>query len=129
VVRAARAALKAAAMVEEQLARAWNQLVGRVGGPFTFRFMLQPAVAVFLGIRAGMRDGALLRGHTRFAGTLKDIGRLWVFAFVLDAVYQVIVLRWFYPLQSLLVSVLLALVPYYVARLSARAAARRRGRA
>ena len=111
--------------METQLARVWEQLAGRVGGPLTFRFVVQPAVAAFIGIRAGMKDVARVQRQTGFAGGLKDIGRLWVFAFVLDAVYQVSVLRWFHPLQSLLVSVLLALVPYLLARMTARAVAAR----
>ena len=51
---------------------------------------------------------------------MKDVGRMWAVAFALDGVYQAIVLHWFYPLQSLLMSVLLALVPYFVARIVVR---------
>jgi hypothetical protein len=33
-----------------------ENLIGRSEGPMTFRLILQPAMAVFLAIRAGLRD-------------------------------------------------------------------------
>ena len=42
--------------MEEILTRVWGNLVGRVHGPLTFRLILQPAMAVFLAIRAGIED-------------------------------------------------------------------------
>jgi hypothetical protein len=42
--------------VEEALRRGWEDLVGRPDGPMSFRLILQPAVAIILAIRAGMRD-------------------------------------------------------------------------
>src|SRR5260221_12069179 len=98
-------------MMDASLARVWTELTGRVGGPLTFRFVVQPVVAAVLGIRAGRKDAAHAERQTGFAGAMRDIGRLWVFAFAIDVGYQAIELRAFYPLQSLLVSVLLALVP------------------
>jgi hypothetical protein len=43
-------------MVEEAIARGWDNLVGRLYGPMTFRLVVQPAVAIFFAIRAGLRD-------------------------------------------------------------------------
>ena len=40
----------------DQLSRAWEQLAGRLEGPFVFRFVLQPTVAALLAIRAGLAD-------------------------------------------------------------------------
>jgi len=37
-------------------------------------------------------------------------------AVIIDAVYQVIQLRWFYPAESLVVAVVLAFVPYLIIR-------------
>ena len=42
--------------MDDLLARVWENLVGRVGGPMTFRLILQPTMAVFLAIRAGLKD-------------------------------------------------------------------------
>ncbi|HET9447722.1 MAG TPA: hypothetical protein VFO35_15760, partial [Steroidobacteraceae bacterium] len=42
--------------MEDILARLSENLVGRIHGPLTFRFLLQPAVAIFFAVRAGLRD-------------------------------------------------------------------------
>ena len=43
-------------------------------------------------------------------------GKVFVVALVLDAIYQIIVLHWIYPVQALIVATLLALVPCMVVR-------------
>ena len=43
-------------MLDETIARGWENLVGRLGGPMSFRFLIQPAVAIFFAIRAGVKD-------------------------------------------------------------------------
>ena len=45
-----------------------------------------------------------------------SIAKVFAFAVVLDAVYQAIVLRWFYPGEALIVATLLAIVPYLLVR-------------
>jgi hypothetical protein len=42
--------------MEEALIRGWHNLVGRWGGPMSFRLLIQPAVAIFFAIRAGLQD-------------------------------------------------------------------------
>jgi hypothetical protein len=42
--------------MKDILARVWENLVGRVGGPLTFRLILQPTMAAILAIRAGLKD-------------------------------------------------------------------------
>jgi hypothetical protein len=42
--------------MEDALARVWENHVGRVGGPLTFRLILQPTMAALLAIRAGVKD-------------------------------------------------------------------------
>ena len=46
----------------------------------------------------------------------KAVGKVFVLAMVIDVVYQLIVFRWIYPLESLLVAFLLACVPYLLIR-------------
>ena len=46
----------------------------------------------------------------------KSVGKVFVLALVLDAVYQVMVLRFVYPGEALVVALLLAIVPYLVLR-------------
>ena len=40
----------------DQVAQYFAELFGRTDGPLTFRLVLQPLVATFLGVRAGIRD-------------------------------------------------------------------------
>jgi hypothetical protein len=47
-------------MIEEMLARTWD-IVGRIGGAMSLRLILQPAVALFFGIRDGLKDARLGR--------------------------------------------------------------------
>lgn len=44
------------------------------------------------------------------------MGKVFILALILDAVCQVIVLRWFYPGEALVVVFFLAIVPYVLFR-------------
>ena len=39
--------------MEEMLSRFWGDLMGRVGGPMTFRLILQPIMAAIFAVRGG----------------------------------------------------------------------------
>ena len=117
---------------------AWEQLVGRVEGPMMMRFVLQPLVASFLALRAGVADARAHRAPYLWA-TLsrpgdrpqllrdgwKDVGKVFILALALDSIYQMLVFRWIYPVQALLIAVTLALVPYVLLRGPATRAVRR----
>jgi len=115
--------------MEDVLARIWENLGGRIGGPLSFRLILQPAMAAFFAIRAGMKDARI--GRPAYFWTIltnpddrrallhegwKDVMKVFILALVLDVVYQVIVFGWLYPLEMLIVAVLLACVPYLLIR-------------
>jgi hypothetical protein len=115
--------------VEELIARFAGDLIGRVGGPMSVRFILQPAIATFLAVRAGLKDAR--EGRPAYFWTIlsnpahrrdllrngwKDVAKVFVMAVVLDTVYQIIQLRWIHPLQALTVAVTLALLPYLLFR-------------
>lgn len=115
--------------MEDTIARLFNDILGRLDGPLHFRFFLQPAMAIFFAIRDGLRDAR--EGRPAYFWSLfsepalrrdllrdgwKSISKVFIIAAVLDLIYQLIVLRWFYPLETLLVAVLLALVPYLLVR-------------
>lgn len=42
--------------LEELIARGWEGLLDRMGGPMTFRLILQPLMATLLALRAGLKD-------------------------------------------------------------------------
>jgi hypothetical protein len=113
-------------------------LVGRVGGRFTFRLLLQPTVATFFAIRAGLKDArtgrapygwAVLSDSTKRRNLLSegwaDVAKVFAIAVIIDLVYQNIELRWFYPEESLIVAASLALVPYLLLRSPTNRIARR----
>jgi hypothetical protein len=115
--------------MEETLTRVVNDVLGRLDGPLHFRFFLQPAMAIFFAIRDGLKDAR--DGRPAYFWSLftepgarrdvlrsgwKSISKVFIIAAVLDVIYQIVVLRWFYPFETLLVAVLLALVPYLLVR-------------
>ena len=113
----------------EMLNRGVEQLLGRAGGPLHFRLFIMPLVVTFLAIRAHQRDvregrpvflGAFLRNPVErrrlLRSGLKDFGRIFVVACVLDLTYQILVFRTFYPIQMLIVAVACAIVPYFLIR-------------
>jgi hypothetical protein len=96
--------------MDEILSRLIEDLVGRVRGPLSFRLILQPAIATFFAVRAGLQDAR--EGHPSYFWALandaahrrqllkdgwKSIAKVFTIALVLDGVYQYMVLRWLYP--------------------------------
>ena len=127
--------------MDDLLARIWENLGGRIGGPLSFRLILQPVVATVLAIRAGLQDAKT--GRPAYLWTIvtdadsrrgllregwKAVAKVFVLAVIIDAVYQVIVVRWIYPFESLLVAFLLACVPYLVVRSPVNRIATAKGR-
>lgn len=112
----------------ENLSRLWRDLLDRPGGPMTFRFILQPAMALIAALRDGVSDARL--GRTPYLSAIvrgeERSGRLWegiistarilILGVVMDTVYQWLVLGTFYPGQAAVIAVLLAFVPYLLLR-------------
>jgi hypothetical protein len=115
--------------VEEALRRGWENLIGRSDGPMNFRLIVQPAVAIFFAIRAGLRDAH--NGQSPFLWAVfsnpgqrrellrqgwKDVGTVFIVALILDSIYQVIVHSGIYTLELLITATILAIVPYAMFR-------------
>lgn len=122
----------------DPLSRAVEQLAGRASRPMHIRLMIQPIVAICPAIRAGLNDcnqgqsayfWAVLTNSGNRARLLRsgwtDVGRVVIVALVLDTVYQLIVLRWRYPVQAFIVAAALAVVPYLLFRGPVNRVARR----
>jgi len=101
--------------MDEMLTRIWENLAGRVGGAMSFRLILQPAVALFFGIRDGLKDARLGRPAyfwTIFADPAqradllhegwKAVMKVFIMAVLIDGVYQYLELGWFYPGEALI---------------------------
>jgi hypothetical protein len=59
----------------------------------------------------------------------KSVGRVFILAVVLDAVYQIIAIHFFYPGEALIVAFILAILPYLIVRGLVTRLARRKIRA
>jgi hypothetical protein len=116
-------------VLEHMFTRFWEQLMSRPAGPMKFRFILQPAMAIFLAVRCGLKDYRegkpayfwdLFSQPARRWQLLRDgwksIRNVFILAIVLDCVYQIIVLRWIYPFEVLVVAFFLAVIPYLLIR-------------
>jgi hypothetical protein len=115
--------------MDELVSRFSHQLLDRIGGPLSFRLVLQPLVVAVLATRAGLRDART--GHPPFGWAAitdsvrrrdllregwRDVTKVFFAAILIDFVYQIIAFRWIYPGESLAVAAILALLPYPVVR-------------
>ena len=115
--------------MRDMFIRALMNVSDRVGGPMTFRIILQPLMATLLAFRAGLKDAQ--HGRPPYFWTIltdpgqradlvregwKSVARVFVLAIVMDVIYQLIVLNWVYPFELILVAILLAVVPYLLIR-------------
>jgi hypothetical protein len=118
--------------------RIWHQLIDRADAPMRFRFILQPLMAAFLAIRHGLNDARTGRSPyfwtmlgnpgeraQRLNEGLNATARIILLGLVMDAIYQVIVLKRLYPAEAVIVALLFAFVPYVIIRGPAARIARR----
>lgn len=115
--------------MDHMWARFASQMIARVSGPMKFRLVLQPAMAAFFAIRSGLADARagkppyfwrLLTDSGQREDMMKDgwksVGRVFILALVLDAVYQLIELRAVYAGEMIVVAFVLAILPYLILR-------------
>jgi hypothetical protein len=115
--------------MDDTWTRVASQLIDRVSGPMKFRLVLQPAMAALFAIRSGLADARA--GKSPYFWTLlsdpadrvdmirdgwKSIGKVFILALVLDAVYQWIVLHFVYVGEMIIVAFVLAILPYLILR-------------
>lgn len=115
--------------MDETLARVWTDLLGRLVGPLTLRLYLQPSMAILFAARDGVKDAHAGRppylwtvfSHPEERRRLliegwKAIAKIFVFAIILDVVYGLIVFRRIYPIETIDVAFILAVIPYVLVR-------------
>ena len=110
---------------EEVRHRVWEQLIARPTGPMAFRFILQPIMAAIAALRDGINDAKSRRspyfwsllanpfegGHRLYEGLIST-ARVILLGLCMDAIYQWIVLKTFYPAEAVIVAIALAFFPY-----------------
>jgi len=115
--------------MDDIVTRFFENLLGRVHGPMNFRLIFQPLMAIIFAIRDGRKDGREGRvpyfwalftepGHRRdlLRHGWKSVGKIFAIALILDAIYQFIEVRWFYPGEAVVTATVLAIVPYLMLR-------------
>jgi len=115
--------------MEDLLTRIFENLIDRVSGPMKFRLILQPLMAIIFAVRSGLKDAkggrpayfwALFTDSAHRRDMVRDgwksVGRVFILAIVIDVIYQLIVFRWVYPVEALLVAAILAFIPYLLIR-------------
>jgi hypothetical protein len=125
-------------ITEENLQRLWRDLIDRPGGPMSFRFILQPMMVAIAATHDGVRD--VLTGRSPYFWTvlskprerverlreaLNATARIILLGLAMDVIYQLMVLKTFYPVEALIVALLFAFVPYLLIRGPAARIARR----
>jgi hypothetical protein len=116
--------------MDEWMTRFWSDLVARTTtGPMTFRFVLQPLMAIFYAHRDGLHDARA--GRPPYFYTMltepgqriellregfKAVARVIAFGVVIDTIYQIIVFGRLYPGELVVIVLLLAFVPYLLFR-------------
>ena len=115
--------------IVEAMQRVAADLLARPSGPLAIRFVIQPLMASALAIRDGIHDArterspylwTILTDRRRRSKRLREgvaaTARIGAVALALDAAYQLIELRTFYPGEAVIVMILLAFVPYLLVR-------------
>jgi hypothetical protein len=115
--------------MENILTRLWEDFISRPSGPFGFRFFIQPLVATTFAVRAGIIDAR--SGNPAFLfdywthparrselarDAWKDTAKLFTFGVILDVLFQLMVFRWVYPGEALLIAFTLTVLPYVLIR-------------
>jgi len=103
--------------------------VHRLDGPMHFRFIIQPLMAFVFAVMDGIKDAregkpayvwALFSDAEHRRELLKDgwkhFGKIFILAVILDVIYQVLVHHAFYPVETLLTGLVLAVIPYVLLR-------------
>jgi len=114
--------------VDDLLTGTWSDLLARVYGPFSFRFLMQPAMALIYAARDGIVDAR--QGRPPYFWTIftrperwdllreggKAVARVIALGVVMDIVYQLLVFHRIHPLQLVVIVLTLAFVPYLIFR-------------
>jgi hypothetical protein len=106
-----------------------EELPQRFTGPGRFRFILQPLIAILLGVRSGLADartgnppylfGLLFTSERRrelLHRGMAAIRNLLAMAIILDIVFQWVLYRSVHPGAALVVGPILICIPYLLAR-------------
>jgi predicted thioredoxin/glutaredoxin len=106
-----------------------SELLGRLHGPFSFRFVLQPLMAAFYAVRYGVKDAregkpayfwSVVAHPAERRELLREawhhVLRVVMLGVVMEVLYEIIVFHAIRPLQLVVIVLGLAFVPYLLVR-------------
>jgi hypothetical protein len=109
--------------------RAWENLLARPNQSLALRLVLQPLMSTIIAIRDGITDArtgrspyfwAVVSDPAQRSARLREgiaaTGKIFLIAIAIDGAYQIMELKAFYPGEALIVAILLAFIPYLIAR-------------
>jgi len=113
----------------DYLSGLWQEIAARPDGPMAFRFYLQPAMSIIYAIISGRKDAreqkppyfwALFTDPQHRVELMRDgwksVRNVFLLAIAMDVIYQIMVLKGLRPAEGLLISIVLAIVPYLLVR-------------
>jgi hypothetical protein len=115
--------------MDQLFSRMWDHLISRGAGLMSLRIILQPLMATIFATRDGVRDARSGRPaffwslivnpeerRTGFKELWQAVGKIFILALILDCIYQLIMYRWIYIGEALILAGVVALVPYLLIR-------------
>lgn len=115
--------------MESFLDKVVNGIVARVAGPMSFRFILQPLMAILLGMRDGKLDAKagtppfifdlIFNPESRkkdFASAIKSLLKPMIIGFVIDLIAQYLIFQHIRLIPALIVGVGVIALPYALSR-------------
>ena len=115
----------------------FKDMLRRLSGPGRLRFILQPTVALLIGIRDGIRDTRMgsppfllaliskwARGPDLLRSAFVSLRDLIAIAIILDVISQYLIFREIHPGAALLLGPVLVAIPYAISRALANRTAR-----
>jgi hypothetical protein len=113
----------------ETFARIGETLRQRVGGLFSFRFILQPVMAAIMAMLDGYSDAKsdetpylqrMVSAPREIKANLSDAlystARIILLGLAMDTIYQIVVFDAFFPFEAAVMAILLAVLPYLILR-------------
>jgi hypothetical protein len=102
----------------------WADIRGRLDGPMSFRFALQPLMASIAAIPDGIADaraGRWLRvapnsSQSLLSEAMTSTARVSLLGISMDLIYQFRVFDRFHPAEAVAIALVLAIVPYFIVR-------------
>lgn len=115
--------------MSDLVTRVAEHMIARTTGPLHFRLVLQPLMSVIFAVIDGRKDARA--GNPPYFWSMltipahrtemirsgwKSVGKIFILALVLDAIYQFIVEHFVYPGEAIITAFVLAIVPYVLLR-------------